>query len=81
MISFTRAEHVAWAKERALRELDALDQTDEQSLSNAFASMVSDLNKHPETTDHPANSLGMQLLLAGHLSSRAEMRQWIKDYN
>ena len=81
MIPKTRKEHIVWAKERALHELDAPGQTDEQAMANGFASMVSDLNKHPETNDHPANSLGMQLMLAGRISTRAEMRQWIKDYN
>ena len=51
---FTRAEHVAWAKERALRELDAPGQSEAQSVTNAFASMVSDLNKHIKTQDIPA---------------------------
>lgn len=76
-----RSDHVAWCKERALLELDAPDRTEADASVNAFASMVSDLSKHPDTEDHPANSLGMQLLIAGHLSTRAEMRRWIKGYN
>ena len=38
----TRDEHLEWCKERAREYLDAGD------LSNAVASMGSDLKKHPE---------------------------------
>ena len=76
-----RSDHVAWCKERALLELTAPDRTEADAVANAFASMVSDLRKHPDTEDHPANSLGMQLLIAGHLSTRDEMRRWVEGYN
>lgn len=39
----TRAEHMAWCKERALGELDFSGPVD------CLASMASDLGKHPET--------------------------------
>jgi len=39
----TRQEHLEWCKKRALEYIDIND------LQQAFASMVSDLNKHPET--------------------------------
>jgi Tfp pilus assembly protein PilF len=39
----SRAEHVAWAKRRALAYLDAGD------VASAVASMLNDLSKHPET--------------------------------
>ena len=39
----TREEHLAWCKERALEYLDHGD------VSNAIATMLSDLNKHEET--------------------------------
>lgn len=38
----SRAEHLAWAKQRALEYVDAGD------LKNAVASMGSDLGKHPD---------------------------------
>jgi len=41
----TRAEHLAWCKERALAYVEQGD------LNNAFASLISDLRKHPETED------------------------------
>ena len=49
----TRAEHLAWCKRRAMEYVDAGD------LSNAVASMGSDLSKHPETR---ANDILMMLV-------------------
>ena len=66
-----RAEHVAWCKQRALAYVDQGD------LNNAFASLNSDLRKHPETEGHAAIELGMMLLIAGHLDTPAKMREWI----
>jgi len=43
-----RQEHMAWAKRRALEYVDTGD------VKNAFASMASDLGKHPETEGHAA---------------------------
>ena len=70
----TRAEHLAWAKERALEYVDAGD------LNNAFASMCSDLRKHPDTKDHVGAGLGMMLLLGGRLSTVREMREFIDGF-
>lgn len=67
----TRAEHIAWCKARALRYVDAGD------VNNAFASLTADLRSHPETENHPAMELGMMLLMAGHLRTPHEMREWI----
>lgn len=52
-MEMTREQHLAWCKERAIRELDAGD------VNGALASMASDLNKHPETERHAAIQLGM----------------------
>ena len=71
----TRAEHVAWCKQRALAYVDAGE------MNNALASMGSDLNKHPETANHPAIMLGVMLLAGGHLSTASEMRRHIEGYN
>ena len=68
----TRADHLAWCKTRALQYLDAGD------LDNAFASMISDLRKHPETRDHAALELGMALIIGGRLSTAQEMRDFIE---
>src|SRR6266571_4986291 len=58
----SRSEHLAWCKKRALEYCDLGD------VNQAFASMSSDLGKHPETANHAAIKLGMMLLMAGHLS-------------
>jgi hypothetical protein len=42
--------------------------------------MASDLGKHPETAGHPAIGLGAMLLLGGHLSSPAQMREFIDGF-
>jgi len=45
----TRAEHLDWAKQRALAYLP--------DWQNAMASFVSDLNKHDETAGHAVQEL------------------------
>lgn len=66
---------MAWCKERALEYVDQGD------LTNAYASMMSDLRKHPETEDHAAIDLGVMMMAAGHLSRRDEMRRFIEGFN
>jgi hypothetical protein len=70
-----RAEHLAWAKERALEYADKGD------MPNALASLTSDLRKHPETANHGAIELGMMLALGGHLDSPSELRKFIEGCN
>ena len=70
-----RAEHMAWCKERALEYVKRGD------LTNAYASMASDLNSHPETKGHPAIQLGVQLMMIGDLSTRDSMRKFIEGFN
>lgn len=76
-----RGEHLAWCKRRALAELDMPGAEEDARVTAAFSSMASDLNKHSGTRDHPGCVLGMQLLLGGHLKTRAEMRRHIEGYN
>ncbi len=71
----TRADHLAWCKAMALQYVDAGD------ISNAYASMTSDLSKHPGTADHSAITLGMFLLMNGHLSTPDAMRRFIEGFN
>lgn len=71
----TRAEHLAWCKRRAHVYVDAGD------LVEAFTSMASDLDKHPETQGHSGTKLGMMLLMAGHLSTPDKMRTFIDGFN
>ena len=70
----TRDEHLDWCKRRALAYVDAGD------LRQAFASIISDLSKHPETKDHRMAEIGMSMLLAGHLESREQMRNFITGF-
>lgn len=69
----TRAEHLEWCKQRALEYLDT------GQLSNAVASMGSDLTKHPET-DCP--DVLMLLALRNVIDGDTEaVRRWIKGFN
>lgn len=68
-------EHLAWCKKRALEYVDQGD------LTQAYASMISDLRKHLETENHGAIVLGIMLLGAGHLSTQTEMRKFIEGFN
>ena len=71
----TRDEHLAWCKERAL---DLCKQGD---LPQAFASMMSDLRKHPGTEDHGVMELGAMLMNGGHLGTRIQMEKFIEGFN
>ncbi len=62
METVTRAEHLAWAKERALAYLP--------DWQNAMASFNSDLNKHDETAGHPVRDLLMLHAMSGLLNER-----------
>lgn len=70
-----RAEHLAWCKKRALEYCDNGD------LQNAFASMISDFGKHPDTANHAGIQLGMMMLIAGHLNTVEKMRKFIEGFN
>lgn len=69
----TRAEHLAWAKQRALEYLDHGD------LPNAVASMTSDLGKHPDLQlSMVLNTLGLMYAVNG---DAAGVRSWIEGFN
>jgi hypothetical protein len=74
-VTIMRKEHLAWCKKRALEYVAAGD------LSNAYASMVSDLSKHPETEGHVAIELGMLMMMAGNLKTPSEMKSFIEGFN
>jgi hypothetical protein len=71
----TRADHLDWCKTRALQYIDQGD------VQGAFASMASDLGKHPKTADHIGIQLGMMQLMGGMLSTADEMRRFIDGFN
>lgn len=71
----TRSQHLQWCKQRALQYCDS------GNVEEAFASMTSDLSKHPETKEHAAIKLGMMMFMSGHLSSPSKMRTFIEGFN
>jgi hypothetical protein len=75
MATITRAEHLAWCKQRALEYVDAGD------VQGAFNSMASDMRKHPETANTDVQMLGLMLMMNGHLDDPAKMRRWIEGFN
>jgi hypothetical protein len=71
----TRQEHIAQCKKTALEYINQGD------ITEAFASMGSDLKKHPETADHPGILLGVQLMMIGDLNTPEKMRRFIEGFN
>ena len=71
----TKQEHLNWCKKRALELVDAGE------LTQAFASMGSDLNKHPETEGHIGIKLGIIEVMGGHLDTVDKMRDFINGFN
>lgn len=70
-----REDHLKFCKQRALEYVDA------GNLADAFSSFNSDMLKHEETANHSALQLGMMLMLAGHLSTATQMRNYINGFN
>lgn len=70
-----RKEHLEWCKKRAIEYVDRGD------LVGAFASMSSDLNKHPETQNHMGIEMGMTMVVGGFLNTPDEMRKYINGFN
>jgi hypothetical protein len=71
----SRAEHLAWAKRRALEYVN------HGEVREAFASISSDLGKHPETEGHPGIMLGLMQMMGGMLSTPQQMRAFIEGFN
>jgi hypothetical protein len=67
----TRDEHLAWCKKQALECVDAGD------LTNAVASMGSDLKKHPDTDNPALNVIGMMYVTDGDI---AAVKRWIEGF-
>ena len=70
-----RAEHLQWAKDRALAYSDSGD------LNGAFASMASDLGKHDELAGHAGLEIGLLQMLGGLIRTPAQMRDFIEGFN
>jgi hypothetical protein len=71
----TGKEHLDYCKKRALEYVERGD------LVNAWESMVSDLNKHEETSGHVGIDLGNMLLVSQNLNTKATMKKFIEDFN
>ena len=72
----TRAEHLEWAKKRALECLDRGE------VREGFTSMLSDLRKHPELENHIGGKIGVEfMLLPGWIDNEREVRNWIVGFN
>lgn len=69
----TAAEHIAWAKGRALEYVDAGD------LTNAISSLISDLQKHPATLHHKVAARAMDGYVLA-LSGADAVRQWVERF-
>lgn len=68
-------DHLSFCKKRALEYVERGE------LKEAFASMMSDLQKHESTQGHAAIELGFILEQSGHLSTKDEMRRFIEGFN
>ena len=73
----TRAEHLQWAKDRALEYADRGD------TGTAIASLQSDLGKHPDTAASASivAELMMPLAMIGKFERPGELRKFIEGFN
>jgi len=72
----TRAEHLAQGKGLALKLL-----AETHNSINAFTSMASDLEAHPENAGRAGVDLGFGMLMIGSLSSPHKMADFIRGFN
>ena len=71
----TRSEHIQCCKDRANQEIDR------GNIQEAFMSMASDLDKHPETQEHIGIKMGLMQLMGGFLNTPDAMRNFINGFN
>ncbi len=67
-------EHLRWCIRRALEYVET------GHLHLAYASMVSDLLKHPQTATHPGIKLGQLMMMNGQLNTTEAMRRFIVGF-
>jgi hypothetical protein len=72
-MAMTRAEHLAWCKQRALEYVDRGE------ISNAVNSMISDLGKHEEL--EKSVQVAVMLLLTIDLNNPESVRKYITGFN
>lgn len=71
----TREEHLAWCKKRAHEYLDRGD------IQNGVTSMLSDLEKHPETATKPGSPLAMLGMMAMMSGDPREAVRFVDGFN
>lgn len=69
-----RDQYLEQAKQRALKYLP-------HNPAEAWTSMFSDLDKHPELKDHPGIRLGIMLMMTGKHHDINEARRFIEGFN
>ena len=69
----TRAEHLAWAKKRALEHVDRGE------LQHALDSMISDMRKHPASFDYAWAEAALAQWMEGKLDTQDKMRALINN--
>lgn len=76
MSAMTRAEHLAWCKERALEYADTGD------AGLAMSSLMQDLALHPETREScgVVAELMMPLAMIGEFEKPGELRKFIEGF-
>ena len=70
----TRAEHIAWCKQRAIQEMEH-----SHDPKQGVISMMSDIGKHPETSSDVLRSLCMMTLMRP--CSEQSVRKFIDGFN
>jgi len=58
-----------------------MEYCNQNDLTGAFSSFISDLGKHEETKDHLVIKMGMMLMLSNNLSTQSEMKRFIEGTN
>lgn len=71
----SREDHLAWCKTRARAYLDKRD------IQNAVASMLSDIQKHPETALSPGSAIAMLGIMTIRDGDLAAARRFIEGFN
>jgi hypothetical protein len=70
----TREEHLAWCKQRALAYIDRGE------IKEGLTSMMSDMEKHPETSCPSLHTMTAGLMMIGDLNTIAKARRHIEGY-
>ena len=70
----SRADHLTWAKQRALWELEPRG----GGVPAAISSIAQDFASHPDLADHPACALVTLLAVTGNLSTTQQVREFVE---